>query len=217
MTTSHLYTADILDASRLVVWQKLKPFRRIGVLAGGTAIALQINHRRSVDFDIFTVKPIQKQLTESVRKAFGRYVVPTLSTQKQLNVLTHDGIKVTFVHVPYKPLYPTVQTESLPIYDLRDLAADKAYTIGRGGQWRDYVDVYCLIQFGQSLSSIIKGAAKKYAGEFGEKLFLEQLQYFDDLTIISIDFIQKQYSSGEIKNGLKQVVQEYLRSEGIKY
>ena len=49
---------EIFDPDRTEIFQKLKPFNRIGVLAGGSALALQLGHRKSFDFDIFISKPL---------------------------------------------------------------------------------------------------------------------------------------------------------------
>lgn len=50
---------EILDKERIKIFQKMGDFKRIGYLAGGTALALQIKHRKSFDFDIFTLKSMR--------------------------------------------------------------------------------------------------------------------------------------------------------------
>uniref|UniRef100_E6PQQ3 Protein containing DUF1814 n=1 Tax=mine drainage metagenome TaxID=410659 RepID=E6PQQ3_9ZZZZ len=52
---------DILPPARRELWPQLKPLVKLGlVLYGGTAIALRIGHRHSVDFDFSTEKPLDK-------------------------------------------------------------------------------------------------------------------------------------------------------------
>ena len=80
--------------------------------------------------------------------------------------------------------------------------------LGRRATWRDYVDIFFLIKK-FSLDSIIKNSQKKFKGEFSEKLFLEQLVYFDDLEIVPIDFLQRTYTSEEIMEDLQTAVHKY--------
>lgn len=64
----------------------------------------------------------------------------------------------------------------------KEIALQKAYTVGRRGEYRDYFDLYTILkQEYISLKEIISGAKQIYNGAFDEKLFLEQLIYFNDL------------------------------------
>ena len=64
----------------------------------------------------------------------------------------------------------------------QEIAATKAYTIGRRGKWKDYVDLYtCLTKGVTTLSDVITNAQKKYEGAFNDRLLLEQLVYVSDL------------------------------------
>ena len=89
MTQLHL---ESLDKYRQEMFKKLVSFRSDGALAGGTAIALQIGHRRSFDFDIFTHLPLTTNLWNKARKVFGNGVLKTLSTENQLNFVTSENI-----------------------------------------------------------------------------------------------------------------------------
>ena len=59
MSKIHLET---LDKSRLEAFQNLSPFKKYGYLAGGTALSLQITHRKSFDFDVFVKRQIDNKL-----------------------------------------------------------------------------------------------------------------------------------------------------------
>ena len=61
---------DILDESRKQVFLALSHFKGKGYLGGGTALALQLGHRRSVDFDIFINTPIKDSLRREIKKNF---------------------------------------------------------------------------------------------------------------------------------------------------
>ncbi len=211
----HLFL-DSLDETRRKIFNDLKGFSQLGVLGGGTAISLQIGHRRSFDFDIFTFKPFPTNLWAMIRKTFGKGCLRTLDTADQLDLITPNKVAVTFFFDDYKLLFPPLKTNPINVMDLRDLACNKAFTIGRRGKWRDYVDLYFLIKEGKvSLNEIIQLSEKKFQGEFPVRLFLQQLSYFDDITDYTIDFLRDEASPEEIKHYLTGEVQDY-RSKSLQ-
>lgn len=203
---------EILDNKRREAFLRLKIFKSKGYLAGGTALALQIKHRHSFDFDIFLDREI-KDIDNRVLKRKFLIKETTLNTSEQLDVLTASFIKITLVYYPYKPLFPAIETISLPLLSMKDIAADKAHTIGRRGKWRDYVDIFFILkQKHSSITEIINLAEKKFKEEFNTKKFLEQLTYFEDLDRFEISFIAKRYAEKEIKQYLIQEVKKYQKS-----
>ena len=201
-----------LSPERQEVFKVLKHFSKNFVLAGGTAIMLQIGHRLSYDFDCFSIHPLPSNFLRKIKKVFGLYITPRIQTSEQITFPTKNGVEVTFVYSPYKLLRKTIPTESMPIFSLDDLAANKAYTIGRRGVWRDYVDLFFFLKLQlYSIDKIITLAKKKFIGEFNEKLFLEQLVYFDDIKAVQIEFIKDAYTEKEIKAFLEKQVEEYIQ------
>jgi predicted nucleotidyltransferase component of viral defense system len=189
---SILYT-KFFDKDRKKIFKKLSSFDDNFVLAGGTAIMLQISHRISYDFDCFSDKPLNRKLLRECRQVFGDKINIQVDNSDLLLFTTSEGVKVDFVYFPYPKISEHVKGGSLPLFGLRDLAANKAYTIGRRATWRDYVDMFFLLRK-FDLDKIILDAQKKFKGEFSEKLFLEQLVYFKDLEVIPVEFIQQSYS-----------------------
>ena len=201
-----------LSPERQEVFRELKHFSKNFVLAGGTAIMLQIGHRTSYDFDCFSVNSLPSNLLRKIKKVFGLFITPRIRTSEQITFPTKDNIEVTFVYSPYKSLEKPMLTDSMSLFHLDDLAANKAYTIGRRGVWRDYVDLFFFLKWQlYSIDRINALAREKFKGEFNEKLFLEQLVYFDDLIIVPIDFIKESYTEQEIKSFLEKQVEEYVR------
>lgn len=209
MTELHL---ESLDKPRQTVFNKLIKFKPIGVLAGGTAIALQIGHRTSVDFDIFTHQPLNKRLFETIKKVFGLGTVKMYSSDVQLNVGTPEGIKVTFYYSGHNmPHEPLVNTHSISLLGLGDLASNKAAVIGDRGKWRDYVDLYFLLKDSFiNLKKIIDLSELRFGGEFSCKLFLEQLVYFNDITDYDIQFLKDNVSPDLIKDFLRESVRQFI-------
>lgn len=197
---------EIFDTPRKTVFRKLAFFSSLGVLAGGTAIALQLKHRYSYDFDLFTFKPIPKDLILKVQKIFSKKIKKIVDSCEELSIITPEAVKVSFVHFPFPPLHQPFRYQGVRVFKLRDLASNKAYVIGRRGEYRDYVDLFFLLKKGLKLETIIQGTKKKFGGAFSERLFLEQLVYFKDLKDFQIDFIEEKYSPEQVLNFLQSKV-----------
>jgi len=205
---------DRLDSERQEVFRKLKHFSRTFVLGGGTAIMLQIGHRLSYDFDCFSEKALPKSTPNTAYDVFGRDITIRLQTRDQVTLTTSRGVELTFLCYPYKPLRKTLLTDSISLFHLDDLAANKAMTIGQRGTWRDYVDIFFLLKKKlYTLENLVCLAEQKFAGMFSERLFLGQLVYFDDISITKTIFLKDFYSESEIKSLLEEKVEEYIKKK----
>lgn len=205
---SRLYL-EILDKERKDVFRKLGAFSREGVLAGGTAVALQLKHRYSYDFDVFLEKEDVGAMRGKAKKVFGFKEI-MVDRKEQLTFIGNDNVKLTFLSYPHKPLHKKIRTDSISLFHMKDLAADKAFVIGRRGQWRDYVDFFFLLKKRViSLPVVIRESRKRFGGEFSEKLFLEQLVYYKDIYDFGIDFISRPYKPNEIQSFLKNEVKNF--------
>lgn len=205
---SHLYY-DLLDKERRKTFESLRSFQKDATLAGGTALCLQIAHRFSFDFDLFLEREIKKTDLRKLRRLFKIKEV-RLNTSEQLNVVTSENVFITLVYYPYKSLFKKVSTISLPIFSLKDIALDKAFTIGKRALWRDYVDLFFLLEKDYiTLKEIVKLAEKKFDIEFNPRLFLEQLIYFRDLEVTKISWVKEKYSPKEIQEFLKKQIKDF--------
>jgi hypothetical protein len=208
---SRLYINQALTPNQKVVFEKLRSLKQTGVMAGGTALSLQLGHRRSYDFDIFTSKNISPNLSWEVKKIFGKKIKIVQDSEVEFTFFTPKKVKITFFYYPFKPLYKTIKTSSVALFDWRDIAADKAYSLGRRPIWRDYVDLFFIIKKGQGLKKIISDAQKKFEGLFSEKLFLGQLIYLGDLQDFRIDFLKESFQPKEIINFFEKEVKKYKK------
>lgn len=205
---SRLYTKEVLTANQKAVFNKLKALKQIGVMAGGTALAFQLAHRRSYDFDIFTSRKIPPNLSWEMRKIFGKKIKVVQESENELTFFAPSKFKVTFFYYPFRPLYKIIKTSSISIFDWRDVAADKAYTLGRRPIWRDYVDLFFIIRKSHGLKKIIRDAKKKFGGLFSEKLFLEQLIYLEDIQDFKIDFLKESFQPQKIKKFFEKEIKK---------
>jgi hypothetical protein len=90
-----------------------------------------------------------------------------------------------------------------------EIAATKAYTIGRRGSFKDYVDLYfCLKERVIDLAGIIKLAEKKYGSEFNARLFLEQLVLLDDIEDTRIVFLKRKVTKKEAERFFRKMIKE---------
>lgn len=211
-STFNLYL-ETLDQQRTQVLKKLQPFFCDWYLAGGTALALQLGHRISFDFDLFSQHAITSSLRKASIDAFGNALHFTMDTPEQLTFFTPEQVKITFAITPYAPLYPLITHSLLCMEDVRDIAADKAFVLGRRGAYRDYVDMFAILHTEMVLTTIIHDASQKYGSMFSEKLFLEQLDYMDDLTDFSIEYVNTSYTKDDIANTLHTHIQTYLQEK----
>lgn len=200
---------EILDDARQRVFYKLGAFERFGYLAGGTALALQLNHRKSVDFDIFVQKPIGSELRREIKSVFGDRPYE-VNTADQITFPVSDSIEITFLYYWYAPVRPLIETESVSLASVQDIIADKANTLGRRALWRDYVDLFVAIKnHNFSVAQIINLSTKKFSGEFVKEQFVDQLSYFNDVAVVPVEFITKLYEPEEIKTFLTAQAKKY--------
>lgn len=198
---------EALNSEGQEVFPMLKNFRTF-YLAGGTAMALQLGHRVSVDFDLFSQKELVDSLLPAVEKVFsGHKVVARVNNKDELTVFV-GGIKITFLSYPFPVLRDFIEYEGLNILALPELAATKAYTIGRRGSFKDYIDLYfSVMDKAVTLPEVIELAEEKYGLAFNSRLFLEQLIYLEDIADTDITFLKEPTSKKEL---------EYFFSKEIK-
>ncbi len=176
---------DILPAGVLPVAQKLGQLPELThfYLSGGTALALQLGHRRSRDLDFFSQEPIETLPFGPTLGQLSPIFTQTTLVDQQIDQ-THwilDGVQVTYLAYPFPRLAPLKIWQNLKIADVGDIAVQKAYTIGRRAQARDYIDLDAIMsRHFLSLEQIIARAQQVYR-DFSPRLFLQQLTYTQDL------------------------------------
>ena len=172
---------EILTKEQRELLPLVKKFYKDFGLVGGTAIALHIGHRESIDFDLFSFNEF-KTLNIKRRivnfKAIDRIIV---SKPYEFTFLLNE-VKMTFFNFPFEIDYEIDYDKILKLPSLLTLAAMKAYALGMRAKWKDYVDLYFIIKDFHSLSEIVKQAESIFKNEFNEKIFRTQLAYFEDIS-----------------------------------
>lgn len=193
---------QIFNTNQTLLLPLVKQFKREFYLVGGTAIALYLGHRRSIDFDLFKFNSLNpKKIIETISASQYSYHI-TRRVAEQLNLDIH-GVKFTFFQYPFKIEAKEKLNDILRLPSLLDLAAMKAYALGRRSKWKDYVDLYFIIKNHFSINQISDRAITIFGELFSEKLFRAQLSYFEDIDYSEpVEFLVPPVSHDEIKNFL---------------
>ena len=195
-----------LSLERKKILAKLHNFKDF-YLAGGTALALQIGHRVSIDFDLFSDKPIPKKLLPQAEKIFLPSKLKIIVNNSNELTIYLNETKITFLHYPYKPILKKIIFENLNFLSIKEIAATKAYTIGRRGSYKDYIDLYfALTEKYLNLENLIKIAEKKFKNDFNARLFLEQLIYYKDIKDTGIKFLDKEIAIDDLEKFFKNQI-----------
>ncbi|MBP9991213.1 MAG: nucleotidyl transferase AbiEii/AbiGii toxin family protein [Bacteroidales bacterium] len=200
---------EILSNKQLELLPTMATFRREYYLVGGTAIALHLGHRRSIDFDLFkpTALNHKKNLDRITDSGYSYFV--TRRVAEQMNLIVND-VKVTFFQYPF-PVQPIEKFESyFRMPSLLQLAAMKAYALRRRSKWKDYVDLFFLLKEHFSIAQISECATTLFGDLYSEKMFRAQLCYFEDVDYTEeVDYLTPNPPSNEeIRNSLTEIVQQ---------
>ena len=180
MTTFH---SDILSDTQEAVLQRIaRPLsERNFYLAGGTAVALHLGHRRSVDFDWFTRAsiPDPMRLAQDLREEGIE-----LSTEQIAPGTLHaevNNVRASMLEYHYELLQPLEPWSdySCQVASLDDLACMKLSALAQRGAKKDFIDVYALGTRHQPLPELLGLYCRKYhTDDIAHVLYA--LSYFDD-------------------------------------
>lgn len=171
---------EILTEEQLKFLPMLKLFSNDFGLVGGTAMALHIGHRRSIDFDLFTDKSFANLAIQKKIKTFTEIESILVKGMEELTFVA-GGVKFTFFRYPYGITYSENIDNIIKLPDILTLAAMKAFALGRRAKWKDYVDLYFVMKDHHNLNEIVNKAEKIFSSEFNEKTFRAQLAYYNDV------------------------------------
>jgi hypothetical protein len=175
-------------------------------LAGGTALALQIGHRLSIDLDLFGQRPFEQQEILDLVSHLGD--VRQISYSKNIFVLKINDVKVDFVNYKYPLIKDIRKDEGLRLLSLQDIGAMKIAAITGRGRKRDFIDLFFLMQQ-FSLSELLSFYNKKYP-DGNELMVARSLVYFDDADEDEDVVLFKKVHWENLKKELKASVKNYF-------
>lgn len=190
---------EILSDKQVSLLPLVCEFEREFYLVGGTAIGLYLGHRRSIDFDLFKSTSLHPKRIINKVSSFGLTYLVTRRVTEQLNMTIND-VTFTFYEYPFKIEAKDTFEDIVKLPSLIDLAAMKAYALGRRSKWKDYVDFYFLLKDHFSIDQISERAHEIFDQLFSPKLFRAQLSYFNDIIYSEpVEFLVPAPSEEEIK------------------
>ncbi len=179
-------------------------------LAGGTAAALFLGHRISVDFDFFTYKEFIPSIFSSELSQLGLFEEDQADKGTVLGIF--KGVKFSLFIYPYPLIYPAFKYLSLDIADIRDIAAMKIEAISSRGAKRDFIDLYYLCQSGYSLRKLLDFYDKKYGKLSSNRVHIQKsLVYFNEAESDAMPKMLKKCHWREIKEFFEQEVRKLGR------
>lgn len=202
---------DILDKKRKDLLLLLKSYKDSFYLAGGTALALQLGHRDSIDFDFFSPNSFSTEdLFKNIQKKFSEHPITKTQEEKDsLTLIIDNEIKISFFAYPYKLIKTLLDEDNFMMATIEDIGAMKLSAITSRSSLKDYVDLYFILHR-ISLESLLKIAKQKFP-TIDTNPILKSLVYFEDIEEEPILFQNNcDTSFALIKTYLVEAVKGYL-------
>jgi len=202
---------SILNQGELFLLKNLGSFKESGFyLAGGTALALQLGHRTSIDLDFYSFKKFQiEKITHILTTNPPK--IKIIGTAEGTIFGKFKKTEFSLFYYPYKLLKPLVLFEKILLASIEDITAMKVAAVIQRGTKRDFIDIYYLLKK-YSLKKIVNLTLKKYPG-YQEQLVLRALIYFKEAEKKSnkrpIKILDKSFSWEKAKKEIFEKVRKY--------
>lgn len=171
-------------------------------LVGGTALALQIGHRKSVDIDLFGEVPTETDMLAEELSAIGNLQI--LKNSNNIRIFLLDNVKVDIVNYRYPWLKDVVCSDEVRMASLEDICAMKLSAITGRGTKKDFIDLYFLLQR-FSLEQMLSFYLMKYA-DGSEFTVLKSLSYFDDAELNPTPYMFEKIEWQTVKETIKSLI-----------
>jgi hypothetical protein len=174
-----------LPAAQRTLWPELDATPDHFTLYGGTALALRLGHRVSLDFDFFSHLVFDPEaLASELPFLGGAERVQVESRTLTCRVERGGPVLVSFFgNLGLGEAGPRERAEGSRVHvaSLLDLAGTKAAVVQKRAQARDYLDIDALIRHGIDLPRVLAAGAVVYGRRFNPLITLKALSYFDDV------------------------------------
>jgi nucleotidyltransferase AbiEii toxin of type IV toxin-antitoxin system len=176
---------EVLPQAQLKLWTELSETPKEFVLYGGTALALHLGHRHSVDFDFFGIRALDvAKIEQEIPFLRGANIIQREKNTLSAIVDRGGPVKVSFFGLPNLPRLSTplvAKDNGLAVASLLDLAGTKASVVQMRAEAKDYIDIDALIREGKiDLPLALSAAQAIYGPTFNPQITLKALSYFDD-------------------------------------
>ncbi|MFA6047427.1 MAG: nucleotidyl transferase AbiEii/AbiGii toxin family protein [Parcubacteria group bacterium] len=201
-----------IDKKTKRVFEKIAqtPIAKNFYLAGGTALALQLGHRKSIDLDWFCQNDFSNAEIKNQLASIGH-----LDIRSEDEGTIHgqlDGINITFLRYRYDQLFPFVVFNHANLSDERDISAMKIDAMSTRGSKKDFIDIYFLLEK-YLLADLIGFFKKKFKKISYNKLhILKSLAYFEDAENDPMPIMLKENDWKKVKEKIVRETAKYLDS-----
>ena len=178
-------------------------------LVGGTSLALQYGHRKSIDIDLFGRLDADIFEINSALSDLGE--IKIIKDSKNIHVYLVNGIKVDIVNYPYPWIGKLITTDKLRLADENDIAAMKLAAVTGRGTKKDFYDLYLLLKY-ISLADMLKLYESKYK-DGSLFMVLKSLIYFDDADEDIMPALLRPVAWDTVKDSILKAYKEYMKNE----
>lgn len=205
----HYEAVDIPTLELLKQLQSIDLFQQLR-LVGGTALALQKGHRKSIDLDLFGSIDVDVLEINNALSQLGN--ITQIRNSKNIHIYIINGIKVDIVNYTYPWLNEVLEIDGIRLAGYEDIAAMKLAAISGRGTKKDFVDIYYLLNL-MSLSEMVKLYQKKFA-DGSIFMVLKSFIYFEDAEKDVMPDMIKELSWLEVKEEIIEAHTNYI--QGLK-
>lgn len=178
-------------------------------LAGGTALALQIGHRSSIDLDFFSNKEFRPELISARLRKLGSFSLKSQAVGTLHGIF--NGTRVTFLYYPYPLLLTKKSYLNVRLADYLDIACMKLDVVSRRGYKKDFIDLYAICQ-NVDLKELLKLFEKKYKGiNFNIIHIFKSLSYFEQAEKQPMPKMYWKISWKEVKKFFLRQTKEFVK------
>ena len=171
-------------------------------MVGGTALALQLGHRNSVDLDLFgSISATSDEIRSTLS---AKHQVNIIKESSNINIYVVDGVKVDLVNYSYGWIDNEVRDDSIILAGVKDIAAMKiAAVIGRGTK-KDFIDLFFLLRH-FTLQQILDLYMQKYP-DGSMFIAMKSLTYFEDAEPDPMPVMFESADWENVKNTIRKAV-----------
>lgn len=202
LQTATVHPATLAILKKVMQMPELQQFN----LVGGTALALQIGHRISIDLDLFTYQDYDSTVIQQALKPLGSLDI--LVDKPPFLQVRLDNVKLDFLKFPYSFVQDHATIEGIRLVSIENIAVMKLLAVARRGVKKDFIDLFFILEQ-YSLGNILK--------IFEERLphvdlfhILKSLTYFDDAEADGDPKMLQKVSWAAVKKTIVRKTQAYM-------
>lgn len=175
---------EILPPAQKALWPELVEIPQHFILYGGTALALRLGHRQSLDFDFFSSNTISpRELITTLPVLQKAKIIQNTSQTLTVSIERGDPVKLSFfggISFGRVGQFDKTPDGILNVASLLDLAGTKAAVISQRAEAKDYLDMLAIVTSGIPLAQAMAAAQALYGEQYNPMLTLKALTFFDD-------------------------------------